>query len=215
MRRRALLLLGLAVAACRTPHPAGAPFAPITAASSEQALRELNARGSELTGARSLMHIRIVTPQRTQSFNAQLQLDRDAMALIAYTPLNTTALRIYADGNGVVFVNDLEHESWRGDGVAFARKFPLFGGLPPRDLAKLMIGLPASAANVSYDATNGGLARAREGDVSLAYDPPSFPPSRVTVTRGTERLEIEINELVVSNEKVDRIDVPRDYASIP
>jgi len=205
------LLLAI-LTACSTPHPTGQPFAPITATSSEQALRELTARSSELNGARGLVHIRMVTPQRTQSFNAQLQLDREAMALIAYTPLNTTALRMYADDNGVVFVNDLQHTAWRGSAAEFAAKYPLFGGVAPRDLAKLMIGLPATSANVSYDATNAGLARAREGDAVVTYDPPSFPPSRVTVTRGAERLEIEVNELVVSSEKVDRVAVPPDYA---
>jgi len=209
---RGVLLLFAFALACSTPHPVGQPFAPITASSPQQALRELTARSEQLDGARGLMHIRMITPQRMQSFNAQLQLDRDAMALIAYTPLNTTALRIYADAQGVVFVNDLQHTAWRGSAAEFAAKVPMFGGVAPRDLAKLMIGLPATSSNVSYETTNSGLARAREGDAVVTYDPPSFPPSRVTVTRGAERLEIEVNELVVSSEKVDRVAVPPDYA---
>lgn len=173
-------------------------------------MRELSARNAELDGAREMMHVRITTPQRTQSFRAEMQLDRNAMLLIAYTPLNTAAMHLYADPSGVVFLNDLQRTAWRGSASEFAASFGAFGEIAPRDMAKLLIGLPASS-RLSYEATNSGLARASGGEVTISYDPPSFPPSRVTVTRGAGKLEVESTALVASSDRVTPVAVPADY----
>ena len=180
------------------------------AASPEEALRILDTRGAELQGARSLMRIRATNGDRVQSFKAQLQIDAHAMLLSAYTPLNTTAMRVYADDNGVVFTNDLEHAAWQGSAADFARNFGFFGELAPRDAAKMLLGFPASRA-ASYDATPMGLARASAGDVTITYAPPSFPPSRVTVVRGAQKLEIESLGTVASSDRVEPLAVPAGY----
>ena len=173
-------------------------------------MRVLETRASELKGARSLMRMRATSGGRVQSFKAQLQIDPRAMLLVAYTPLNTTAMRVYADDGGVVFTNDVEHTAWRGSAEEFARNFGFFGDLAPRDAAKLLIGLPASRA-LTYEATPAGLARATAGDVTITYAPPSFPPSRVTVVRGAQTLEIESLGTVASSERVEPLRMPADY----
>jgi hypothetical protein len=203
------LVLSLAFA-CATRPPAGEPLAPVRAASAEEALRILDARAAELQGARSLMRIRATNGDRVQSFKAQLQIDAQAMLLTAYTPLNTTAIRLYADDNGVVFTNDLEQTAWRGSAAEFARNFGFFGELSPRDAAKLLLGFPVKNAAV-YDASQMGLARATAGDVTMDYKPPSFPPSRITVTRGAQKLEIESLGTVASSDRVEPLAVPAGY----
>lgn len=198
------------VVACATRPPAGEPLAPVHAASPAEALSILQARGDALQGARSLMRIRATSGERVQSFKAQLQIDAHAMLLTAYTPLNTTAMRIYADDSGVVFTNDLEETAWRGSAAEFARNFGFFGDLAPRDAAKLLLGFPIKNAAV-YDASQTGLARATAGDVTIAYTPPSFPPSRVTVVRGAQTLEIENLGTVASSDRVEPLAVPAGY----
>jgi len=198
------------IAACATRPPSGEPLAPVSASSADEALRILEARAAELKGARSLMRMRATSGERVQSFKAQLQIDPRAMLLTAYTPVGTTAMRVYADDSGVVFTNDLEHTGWRGSAEEFARNFSFFGNLNPRDAAKLLLGLPASRA-LTYEATPAGLARASAGDVTIAYAPPSFPPSRVTVTRGAQTLEIESLGTVASNDAVEPLTIPADY----
>ncbi|HEV2721961.1 MAG TPA: hypothetical protein VG323_18215 [Thermoanaerobaculia bacterium] len=203
----AALLLG---AACATRPPTGEPLAPVKAATADEALRILEARAGELQGARSLMRMRATVGDRVQSFKAQLQIDSHAMLLTAYTPLNTTAMRVYADDSGVVFTDDLERTAWQGSAAEFARNFGFFGDLAPRDAAKLLIGLPASKA-AAYEATPAGLARATSGDVAITYTPPSFPPSRITVARGARTLEIESLGTVASSDRVEPLRVPAGY----
>ncbi len=199
-----LIALFLLAAACSTRPPAGEPLAPVTASSSAEAMRILEARAAELKGMRA------TSGERTQSFKAQLQIDPRAMLLTAYTPLNTTAMRVYADDGGVVFTNDLERTAWRGSAAEFARNFGFFGDLAPRDVARLLIGLPGSRA-AAYEATPTGLARASAGDVTITYAPPSFPPSRITVVRGAQTLEIESLGTVASSGRVEPLSVPPDY----
>lgn len=207
---RRLSVLFVVLAACATTRPSGEPLAPLAATSPDDALRQLETRSAELRGARSLMHVRATSGDRVESFKAQLQLDGKAMLLTAYTPLNTTALRLYADDNGVVFVNDLEQTAWRGSAADFARNFGFFGELSPREAAKLLIGLPASHA-LSYQATASGLARATASDLAIAYDPPSYPSSHVTIVRGAQKLEVENLGTVASSESVAPLSVPREY----
>jgi len=207
--KRALFAAAL-LAACATRPPAGEPLAPVTATSSEEAMRILQARAAELKGARSLMRIRATSGERVQSFKAQLQIDPRAMLLTAYTPLNTTAMRVYADDSGVVFTNDLEQTAWQGSAAEFARNFGFFGKLAPRDAAMLLIGLPPPHP-MTYDATPAGLARASSGDVTITYTPPSFPPSRINVARGAQTLDIESLGTVASSDRVEPLRVPPGY----
>jgi hypothetical protein len=210
--RAALATLLLCAAACRTARPAGEekPFPPLAAASGDDALRELRARAAALEGARSLMRIRATTGERTQSFRAQLQVSRDAMLLSAYTPLGTSALRLFVRGDQVVFINDVDSTWWRGSTAELARAFGFFGDAPPVSVALLILGLPPVAGG-EYEATPQGLARARLGDVTVSYKPPVFPPKRVTVAHGAQRLEIEHLEIGQSTAPVEEPSPPADY----
>ena len=73
-----------------------------------------------------------------------------------------------------------------------------------------LIGLPGSRA-ATYEATPAGLARATAGDVTIAYAPPSFPPSHVTIVRGAQKLEIESLGTVASSDRVEPLAVPAGY----
>jgi hypothetical protein len=207
MKSRAAFVCALAlVAACRSGRPpAGAVEAPmpaLNATTNEDAMRELLARRAAFTGARSYMRVRATSGEKSQSFRAQLQVDANGrMLLTAYTPVNTSAMRLYADGGRVTLYNDVERTKQEGSAAELAKSVGFFApSLTPAELALLVMGLPVSSA--AYVTTPAGLARATSGDVVITYDPPRFPPTHVTVERPGQKLEIEHLELVTSDAKV-------------
>lgn len=226
------LFLLLAVA-CRTARPAGneTPIAPLAAPSIPAAIAELQTRRTQFTGERSLMRIRATTSAGTQSFRAQLQVDRaERMQLTAYTPIGTTALTVYAEGDRVIFLNAIEQTSWQGSAADFARGFGFFGSLKPVELAMLLLGLPARAGTdarlftdttfgikpgMLYDMTPNGIARATietdEDLVTVTYDPPSQPPQVVKVTHGNETLEVTHLEVAASDAALRAPSIPPSY----
>ncbi|HEX3579826.1 MAG TPA: hypothetical protein VHY33_14780 [Thermoanaerobaculia bacterium] len=211
--RRAIVLLVALLAACRTTRPAGeeTPVAPLTSTSPADAARELAARREQLTGQRSLLRIRATSGDRSQSFRAQLQIDNgNRMLLTAYTPLGTTAIRLYADASEVTFINDLEGTWWHGSAAEFARSFGFFGAASPYSMALLIAGLPAEGP-ITYDYAAAGLSRANVGDVSVTYDPPSYPPTHVTIVRGAQKLEIETLESAMTTASVAKPSAPNGY----
>jgi len=213
MRRRAFVFLITLLAACRTTRPAGeeTPVAPLTSTSPADAARQLTARRAQLTGERSLLRIRATNGDRSQSFRAQLQIDNsNRMLLTAYTPLGTTAIRLYADASEVTFINDLEGTWWHGTATDFANSFGFFGAAPPYAMALLIAGLPAEGP-IAYDYATAGLARANVGDVAVAYDPPSYPPKHVTIVRGTQKLEIETLDSAMTTASVAKPAAPSGY----
>lgn len=211
--RRALVLLLALLAACRTSRPAGeeTPIAPLTSTSPADAARQLTARRAQLTGERSLLRIRATNGDRSQSFRAQLQIDNsNRMLLTAYTPLGTTAIRLYADASEVTFINDLEGTWWHGTAADFANSFGFFGTTSPYAMALLIVGLPADTAfTYDYDVT--GLTRARAAEVAITYDPPSYPPKHVTIARGAQKLEIETLESAMTTASVAKPSAPSSY----
>ena len=177
MKRLAILLL--LAAACRSTDVITTP---ITA---------LDPNAIE----RSMMRIRATSGERTQSFRALLHASPSAMLLTAYTPLGTSAFRLYSAGDRVVFLNDLENTSWSGTPAEFASSFGFFGDETPVRMAQRILGRDKSEAR----------------DVTIAYDPQSFPPKHVTVTRGAQRLEIEHLESVYTDAPVEEPKTPRGY----
>jgi hypothetical protein len=211
MRRASVLLIAL-LAACSTARPAGeeTPVAPLTSASPADAARQLTARRAQLTGDRSLLRIRATNGDRSQSFRAQLQIDRaNRMLLTAYTPLGTTAIRLYADASEVTFINDLEGTWWHGTAADFAGSFGFFGRTSPYSMALLIAGLPVEGP--TYDYAAAGLSRATVGDVVVTYDPPSYPPKHITVARGAQKLEIETLESATTTASVAKPAAPNGY----
>jgi hypothetical protein len=144
------------------------------------------------------MRIRATSGDRTQSFRALLEYSPGAMLLTAYTPLGTSAMRLYASGDRVVFLNDAENTSWTGTPAEFAASFGFFGNDTPVDMAQRILGRT-------------GVENTRVGDVTITYDPPVFPPRRVAVVRGNQRLDIEHQESAYITAAVAEPRVPRNY----
>ena len=212
--RRAFAVFALIalLAACRTTRPAGeeTPVAPLTSTSPADASRQLAVRRAQLTSERSLLRIRATNGDRSQSFRAQLQVDgSNRMSLTAYTPLGTTAMRLYAAGAEVMFINDLENTWWHGSAAEFASAFGFFGTSPPSAMALLICGLPAEGIAVDY--APAGLSRANVGDVTVAFDPPSYPPQHITIMHGAQKLEIETLESAMTTAAISKPEVPSGY----
>jgi hypothetical protein len=210
--RRAIIIFIALLAACRTTRPAGeeTPVAPLTSTSPADAARQLTARRAQLTGERSLLRLRATNGDRSQSFRAQLQIDAGGrMLLTAYTPLGTTAIRLYADNAEVVFINDLEDTWWHGSAADFASSFGFFGSTPPYAMALLINGLPSEGITSDYAAA--GLSRATVGDVVVTFEPPSYPPQHVSIVRGAQKLEIETLDSAMTTASVAKPEVPSGY----
>jgi hypothetical protein len=142
---------------------------------------------------RSLMRVRATSGERTQSFRALLEYSPGAMLLTAYTPLGTAAMRLYSSGDRVVFLNDIEGTTWSGSAAEFAQSFGFFDATPVT-MAELILGRRTSAPGVD-----------------ITYDPPAFPPKRVVVRHGNQRLDIEHLESTYTNAAVKEPEVPRNY----
>jgi len=140
-----------------------------------------------------MLRVRATSGERSQSFRALLEYSPGAMLLTAYTPFGTTAIRLYASGNRVLFLNDLENTTWSGTPAEFAASFGFFDATPVT-MAELILGRRTSAPGVN-----------------ITYDPPAFPPKHVVVTRGSQRLDIEHLESSYTNAAVEEPKVPRGY----
>jgi predicted small secreted protein len=214
--RRALAILALSavVAGCRTARPAGeeTPSAALTSTTAEDAARQLAARRAQLTSARSLLRIRATNAGRSLSFRAQLQVDKSGcMLLTAYTPFGTNAMRLYADGGEVTFINDFEGTWWKGGVAEFGRSFGFFGSASPSSMALLIIGLPAGGRDFTYEYAAAGLKRATAGDTVVIYDPPSYPPQHVLVSRTAQSLDIETLESSMTIAPITPPVIPSSY----
>jgi hypothetical protein len=196
------------VAACRTARPAGEQaVAPLSGTASQ----ELAQRRDRFVGQRSVIRIRTMNGTQTQSARAQLQVGRAGDMLITiYAPvINTTALRLYAANGQIVFVNDIDKTAWQGSATDFTGSFG-FVGSNPAALAFLILGLPPRAgAAVTYSDT--GIQSARLQDMVVAYDPPVYPPQKVVIVRGMQRVEIDHLEDYVSPEPIAPLTVPAGY----
>jgi outer membrane biogenesis lipoprotein LolB len=197
LARAPIFLLLLVALGCRTARPQGEPLAPLRATTPEAAMQELRERRSALGTVRTLMRVRVTNAAQTQSFRAQMSVENGSrMTLIAYTPVGTTALTLTADGSQVSVKNHLENQEWEGSAQDLARTFGFLGSsLVPAEVAQLILGLPPRE-ELTYVVTPSGLASARSEDLVVIFEPASFPPKRVTVTRGTDRVEIEHLEVV-------------------
>jgi hypothetical protein len=94
-----------------------------------------------------------------------------------------------ADGNRITTDPPAAPESF-----AFLRD----AGLTPAETAMLLLGLPPrDDLTVDYAAT--GIVSARVGAMTVQFEPPSFPASRVVITSGEDRIEITHDEVVREN----------------
>ena len=204
----AVLLLAVA---CRTARPAGEqPIAALTSTSMSEAEQQLTARRDQFSGARSLIRLRSMNGAQTVSAKAQLQVGAAGdMLITVYTPLNTTAGRLYAAGGKIVFLNDVERTAWQGSASELGGAFQ-FLAADPASLAFLLLGLPPrGTASLAYAPS--GLQSARYQDLIVAYDPPSFPPQRVVIVKGTQRVEIDHLETYASPARLEPLVVPASH----
>jgi hypothetical protein len=192
----AFLAIAVAVS-CRSSRPAGAPFAPLTSTTSEAASAELAQRRSDFRGARALLRVRATNGGETQSFRAALIVpDAQHVEMTAYTPVGTVAASLKADGDRVTF-REAGKEPRELSARQLAGSFGVFGStLTPAQLAMLIIGLPPEGTTIA-STSPAGLEHVTIDDLDVVFDPPVYPPKHVTVTRGSDRAEIELLELGV------------------
>ena len=210
---RSLATLGMTCLAlvllsgCRTIRhvPEGTPLTPLTSSNARDAAQQLAARRSQFRGERSLIRLRL---PNGVSARAQLQVDPSLrMMLTVYTPIGTTAARLYSAAGDVVFINDLEKTAWRGRATELGGALDTFA---TEAAALLIIGLPPGGdAALSYSPA--GLARASLADVIIRFDPPSYPPQHVTIVRGEQQIEIDHLESVEGSETLRAPEVPGNY----
>ncbi len=208
-----VIILSLAVVSCRTARPpAGEELAPVTASSPAEAAQQLAARRSQFEGERSLVRLRIPSSRMNISARGQLQVDRAGrMLLTIYTPLGTTAARLYAEGDEITFLNDLQSNAWRGKAADFAGSLGLFGtALPTESVAMLLVGLPpAGLDSISYAAT--GIAEVRLPNAVVTYDPPVYPPKTIRIDRDGRHVDVEHLESYADPESLQRPEIPDSY----
>lgn len=193
----AALLAAAFISSCRTTRPVGAPIAPLSASTPEEAMAQLRAKRASFDGVKSLMRVRATTNEKTQSFRAQLVVhDARRMELIAYTPVGTTALTMRAEGDEISLQNHLEQSEWAGSSSDLARSLGFLGaGLTPAEMSMLIVGIPPRD-DLDYAVQPAGLSRASTGDLVVTFEPAAFPAQKVVVVRGTDRVEIEHLEVV-------------------
>ena len=104
----AAAILAAAFVSCRSAG-SGVPLKPLRTATSEAAQQELIALGERVGALRSMMRVRATVGGKTQTFSARLAVDKpQRMEMTIFTPIGTTAANIWADGNEVSFVNNVE-----------------------------------------------------------------------------------------------------------
>ncbi|HEY5611664.1 MAG TPA: hypothetical protein VIL97_10675 [Thermoanaerobaculia bacterium] len=208
-----LLLLASLTLHCATRR-AVVPFAPIAASTRDAAWNELLRLQGEIPGARSLVSVRITSGSKRQSFKADLAVDREhRLRLDGFTPLGTAAFTVYAEEESILFVDHTANTFWRGTVGEFADRVALFPrDILPRDLAMIVLGLPAQIG-FDYDVTERGLASVAWPSGTAEYDPAAFPPQRVllTLASGSQTVEIRHLDLSVSDERVQEPRINRSY----
>lgn len=155
------------------------------------------ALGARVGALRSMMRVRATVDGKTQTFSARLAVDKpQRMEMTIFTPIGTTAANIWADGNEVSFVNNVEGTSWQGSAEDLAKSLAFYSAdLLPMEMAMLIMGFPSQRV-MDYEFTPTGLKRASTGDVVVTFEPPVFPPVNVAIKRGSDVVEIRHLEML-------------------
>ena len=168
------LILFTACASSRSANEA--PFVPGTPIEQVHAIRDL-------------MRVRATHGERTDSFRAQLLVEpaTKRVELTAYTPLGTSAMTLFADGDRVTFLNHIDQTQWQGS----AHDVAFFGGIEPATWALAIIG---------YHVDTGGL-------MVMAHD----AAGNVMIVRGGDTVEITQTQLMSTDASPRAPAVPREY----
>jgi hypothetical protein len=199
IRRRAAVCLIL-LAACRTTRPPDAEaIAPLSANSPAEAAQQLADRRTQFRGQRSFIRLKL----GQISARGQLQIDSGGRLLMTiYSPIGTTVARLYAEGDDVIFLNDFEATVSRGK----ASDFGALGG----QTALLLVGLPpAGVESITYGAA--GIESVNLAGATIRFDPPAYPPKRVTIDQGQRHIEIEHLESFVDTATLTPPEIPSSY----
>jgi hypothetical protein len=145
--------------------------------------------------------IRLKLPQL--SARGQLQIDAGGrMSMTIYSPIGTTVARLYAEGDDVIFLNDFDETVSRGK----AKDFGALGG--PTTL--LLLGLPpAGVEAIAYGPA--GIESVSLPGATIRFDPPVYPPKRVTMDQGERHIEIEHLESFVDTATLHAPEIPSSY----
>lgn len=149
----ALLVLGCA--STRSVHEA--PFVAGTPLDQVHAVREL-------------MRVRATHGERTESFKAQLLVEPKAnrVELTAYTPLGTSAMTLYAEGDRVTFLNHIAQTQWSGR----ASDVAIFGGVEPAEWATKIV---SGQTTITRGADSVEITPLQIVSTDASPQPPSIP----------------------------------------
>jgi hypothetical protein len=118
------------------------------------------------------------------------------MDMTFFTPIGTTAASIFAEGDQVSFVNNVDGTSWEGSAEDLARSLAFYAAdLQPAEMAMLILGFPPQHS-MNLEFTTTGLRRASGSGIEVTFEPAFFPPKFVIVKRGSDLVEIEHLETV-------------------
>ncbi len=207
------LAAAAALSGCRTSRPAvvQAPLQPIAGASRDSVVSDLQRQMSRIHAIRSLMRIRVARGQHTLSFRAQMLVEPKTrrMQLIAYTPFGTEAMTISADGDRAVFLDHIRHTAWEGSASELASSVSVLD--PELGLAEWALDIAGFPARGDFVAADAGLASVSIADLTMTFEPPSFPPLNVIVTRAGQKVEITHLDLVSTDADVPEPAIPKGY----
>lgn len=211
MRRAAaasrwLLAIVAVIAGCATQRQEF--FAPVLAPDAESAFRELTRIRVDFPGARSYARLKAVSGERRQSFNARIAIDRSGRARIdGLTPIGTAAMTLWSDGQQVVFMDHLNEIFWTGSTRQLSEPLRV---MIERG-AFLLAGLPVDDPSIIYQTKPTGLASAEVSGVRFTYTPPQFPPRRIVIEAGSDRLEVEHAEFTSGSEPLEPPPIEAGY----
>ncbi len=153
----------------------------------------------QFRGERSLIRLKL----GQVSARGQLQIDSGGrMLMTIYSPIGTTVARLYAEGDDVIFLNDFEATVSRGK----AADFGALGGPTPL----LLVGLPSPGLeSIMYGAA--GIESVNLAGATIKFDPPVYPPKRVTIDQGQRHIEIEHLQSFVDTATLQAPEIPSSY----
>lgn len=219
---RVVLLFVLSLTGCAsTQSPAR-----LDVPTAEEAWKKLRSVSASAQVFESYSKLSFSLPAR-QSVNARTAVDREGRFFAELlTPLGTTAATMFADRDGVVFVNHLEQSYWRGSHQELAAVSPAVASLLRIGLESglLLYGVPSAdsavtrcgdscfeAAGFRHEVAPEGLVSVSGSGVSFEYAPPAYPAQRAAVTIGSQAIVVENLDVQTRAGSVRRLSPPSGY----
>jgi hypothetical protein len=209
--------------------------APIESFSSPDARSEwirLQQVDRSLRGARALVQIRMSGAGTVRSFRAIFRTDSDRRVLIdVLTPIGTTALTLFLDGDQATSIDYLHGRYWKGSAASLPGAPPFFSLGSSRRVAALLLGLPTGEGAASED--NGTIKVSGEGfdlvvtpsgishvtihgaldELTADYDPPHFPASSFRIASSSTPVVVTatVAEIESAEGRIEMPAIPPGY----